>query len=79
MPIPGAVLGPAGQVHVDGGPHAGAQVGGAGVDVSVLLGAGVVLASLGLDGISDSLDASGQTGEDRARAREERGRAREEE
>merc|ERR550532_3490325 len=34
------------------------------VDVSVLLGAGVVLASLGLDGISDSLDAAGKTGKD---------------
>ena len=56
--------GPSGEVHVDGGPHACAQVGGAGVDVSVLLGAGVVLASLSLDGISDSLDAAGKTGED---------------
>ena len=56
--------GPSGEVHVDGGPHASAQVGGAGVDVSVLLGAGVVLASLGLDGISDSLDAAGKTGKD---------------
>merc|ERR1719317_1522917 len=29
-----AVLGPAGQVNVDGGPHASAKVGGAGVDVA---------------------------------------------
>merc|ERR1719219_1662612 len=50
-----AVLGPAGQVDVDGGPHAGAEVGGAGVDVSVLLGQSVLLAGLGLDGLLDSL------------------------
>ena len=56
--------GPSGKVDVDGGPHACAQVGGAGVDVSVLLGAGVILASLSLDGISDSLDATGKTSED---------------
>merc|ERR1711913_190135 len=35
-----AVLGPAGKVHVDGGPHAGAEVRGAGVDVAVLLHTG---------------------------------------
>merc|ERR1719433_1602747 len=50
--------GPAGEVHMDGGPHSSSQVGGAGVDVSVLLGAGVVLASLNLDGLSDSLDTA---------------------
>merc|ERR1712018_962732 len=55
---------PSGEVYVDGGPHASAQVGGAGADVSVLLGAGVVLASLSLDGISDSLDAAGKTSKD---------------
>ena len=59
-----ALLGPAGQVHVDGGPHAGAQVGGAGVDVSVLLGQSVVLARLGLDGLLDGLDAAGEALED---------------
>ena len=58
-----ALLGPAGQVHVDGGPHAGAQVGGAGVDVSVLLGQSVVLAGLRLDGLLDSLDTAGQAAE----------------
>merc|ERR1719150_1659262 len=57
-------LGPAGQVHVDGGPHAGAQVGGAGVDVAVLLGQSVVLAGLRLDGLLNGLDAAGQAGED---------------
>jgi len=56
--------GPSGEVHVNRGPHACAQVGGAGVDVSVLLGAGIVLASLSLDGISDSLDAAGKTSKD---------------
>merc|ERR1719205_239384 len=56
--------GPSREVHVDGGPHASAQVGGAGVDVSVLLRAGVILTSLSLDGISDSLDAAGKTSED---------------
>ena len=30
------LLGPAGQVHVHAGPHARAQVGGAGVEVAVL-------------------------------------------
>merc|ERR1719215_735698 len=56
--------GPAGEIHVDGGPHACAQVGGARVDVSVLLGAGVILASLSLDGSSDSSDAAGEASED---------------
>merc|ERR1719225_163113 len=45
--------GPAGEVHMDGGPHSSAQVGGA----------GVVLASLSLDSLSDSLDTAGKTGE----------------
>jgi len=58
------VLGPSGQVNVDRGPHAGAQVGGAGVDVAELGGNLEVLARLGLDGILDSLDASGQPLED---------------
>merc|ERR1719337_852036 len=59
-----ALLGPSGQVDVDGGPHAGAKIGGAGVDVSVLLGQSVFLARLGLDGLLDSSDAAGQAGED---------------
>ena len=59
-----ALLGPAGQVHVDGGSHAGAEVGGAGVDVAVLLGQSVVLAGLSLHGLLDSLDAAGQASED---------------
>jgi len=59
-----ALLGVAGQVNVDGGSHASAQVGGAGVDVAVLLRQGVFLARLGLDGLLDSLDTAGKTGED---------------
>jgi len=58
------VLGPSGQVNVDRGPHASAQVGGAGVDVAELGGNLEVLARLGLDGVLDSLDASGQPLED---------------
>merc|ERR1719513_203722 len=50
-----AVLGPSGQVKVDGGPHAGAQVCGAGVDVAELGGNLEVLAALSLDGVLDSL------------------------
>ena len=58
-----ALLGPAGEVHVNGGPHAGAEVGGAGVDEAVLLGARVVLAGLGLHGVTHGLDAAGEAGE----------------
>jgi len=54
------LLGPAGQVNVDGGPHASAQVGGAGVDVAELLGQLEVLARLSLDAVTDSLDATGE-------------------
>ena len=59
-----SLLGVAGEVDHDGSPHAGSQVGGAGVDVAVLLGQAEVLAGLSLDGVADSLDAAGQTGED---------------
>jgi len=59
-----ALLGPAGKVNVDGGPHAGTQVGGAGVDVAELLGQLEVLAGLSLDAVADSLDATGQALED---------------
>jgi len=57
-------LGPSGKVNVDGGSHASSKIGWARVDVSVLLGESVVLARLGLDGISDSLDSTGKTSED---------------
>ena len=53
------LLGPAWQVHVDAGPHAGAKVGGAGVKVAVLGVQHEVLARLGLDRVLDSLDALG--------------------
>merc|ERR1719367_1689290 len=59
-----SLLGVAGEVNVDGGSHASTEVGGAGVDVAVLLGQGVVLARLGLDAISDGLDTTGEAGED---------------
>jgi len=58
------VLGPAGQVNVDGGPHASAQVGGAGVDVAELGGQQEVLARLSLDGVTDGLDTPGEPLED---------------
>merc|ERR1719471_2276970 len=59
-----ALLGVAGQVDHDGSPHAGSKVGGAGVDVAVLLGQGELLARLSLDGVPDSLDAAREAGED---------------
>merc|ERR1712172_310342 len=57
------VLGPARQVHVDGGPHASTKVGGAGVDVAVLLIETEVLARLSLNGVLDGLDTLGQSAE----------------
>jgi len=57
-------LGPAGQVNVDGSPHASAKVGRAGVDVAVLGVEHEVLAALGLDGVADSLDTAGKTFKD---------------
>lgn len=57
-------LGPAGQVNVDGSPHAGAKVGGAGVDVAILGVKHEFLAGFGLDGIADGLDTAGKTLED---------------
>merc|ERR550517_541597 len=58
------LLGVSGQVNHDGGPHAGSEVGGAGVDVAEPLREGKVLARLSLDRVSHSLDATGKTGED---------------
>merc|ERR1719458_125316 len=58
------LLGVSGQVNHDGGPHAGAKVGGAGVDVAVLLREGKFFARFRLDGVSDSLDSTRETGED---------------
>merc|ERR1712142_716838 len=58
------MLGVSGQVDVDGSSHASAQVGGARVNVAELGGNLEVLAALGLDGVLDSLDASGEPLED---------------
>ena len=55
---------PTGQVHMDRGPHAGAQVGRARVDVAVLGVQHKVFARLLLDGVADGLDATGQPVED---------------
>merc|ERR1712133_231592 len=46
---------------MDGGSHACAEVGGAGVDVAVLGIEHELAARLGSDRVSDSLDTSGQT------------------
>jgi len=59
-----AVLGPAGQVNVDGGTHASSQVGGAGVDVAELLGVLELLATFSLDRFTDSGDTLGEPLED---------------
>merc|ERR1719189_3188085 len=59
-----SLLGPPGKVNVHGGAHAGSKIGGAGVDVAVLLIQTEVLADLSLDAVADSLDASGETTED---------------
>jgi len=57
-------LGPSRQVNMDRSPHASAQVSGARVNVAKLLTEEEVLSTLGLDGVSDSLDSSGQSLED---------------
>merc|ERR1719192_764342 len=54
------LLGPAWKVDVDRGPHAGSQVGGAGVDVSVLSVKHEVLSRLCLNTVFDGLDATGE-------------------
>ena len=59
-----AVLGPAGQVNVDGGTHTSAQVGGAGVNVTEFGADLEILARFSLDRVLDSLDASGKSFED---------------
>jgi len=59
-----SLLGPSGKVDVHGSAHAGSKIGGAGVDVAVLLIQTEVLANLSLDAVADSLDASGETTED---------------
>jgi len=59
-----SLLGVSGKINVDGSSHASSKIGWARVDVSVLLGEGIVLARLGLDGIANSLDSTGKTSED---------------
>jgi len=58
------LFGPSRKVDMDGGSHASAQVGGTRVDESVLLRVGVVFAGLGLDGLLDGLDTTGEAAED---------------
>jgi len=58
------LLCPSGEIDMDRGTHASSKIGGAGVDVSVLLREGKVLAALSLDRVSDSLDSTGKTRED---------------
>ena len=55
-----AFLGPSGQVNVNGSPHAGAQVGGAGVQVAQLFVQHEFLAGFGFDGVTNSLDTTSQ-------------------
>lgn len=59
-----SLLGPPGKVDVHGSAHAGSKIGGAGVDVAVLLIQTEVLANLSLDAVADGLDSSGETTED---------------
>ena len=55
------LLGPPWQIHVNRGSHPSAQVGGAGVEISVLGVQHEVLARLSLDRVLDSLDATSQS------------------
>ena len=57
----GSELGPAGEVNMDRGPHTCAEVGGAGVDVSVPRVKHEVMSRLLLDRILDSLDAASKS------------------
>ena len=56
-----AFLGPPWQVNVDRGAHAGAQVGGAGVEVAVLLGDLEVFAGLVLNRLLHRIDSPGKS------------------
>merc|ERR1712045_577729 len=55
------VLSPSRQVNMDRGPHASSQVGGARVNVSIFSIQTEVFSRLLLDGVTDSLDTSGQS------------------
>jgi len=59
-----SLLGPSRKINMDGGSHTSAKIGGAGVDVSVLLRVGIVFARFSLDRFLDSLDTAGKTAED---------------
>jgi len=58
------LLGPSGEINVDGSTHASSKVGWAGVDVSVLLRESIFLARLSLDGSLNSCDSTGKTFKD---------------
>merc|ERR1719362_1536209 len=58
------VLGPSGQVNVDGGTHTSTQVGGARVNITEFGGDLEILARFSLDGVTDTLDASGESFKD---------------
>jgi len=59
-----ALLGPARQIHMDRGTHSGTKIGGAAVEVSILLTQHEVLARLSFDRVLHSLDTSGEPLED---------------
>merc|ERR1712178_640967 len=59
-----SLLGPSWKVNMDRGSHTSTKIGGARVDVSVLLGEGIVLARLSLNRLLDSLDSTGKSAED---------------
>jgi len=54
-------LGPAREVNVDGGTHTSSKVGGAGVDITILLRESKFLSRFSLDRISNSLDTTSKT------------------
>merc|ERR1719184_530668 len=64
QPVHTGLFGPALKINMNGCPHASTKVGGAGVDVAVLLIQTEVLSRLLLDGLLDSLDTLGKPGED---------------
>merc|ERR1712210_171726 len=49
---------------MDGGTHTSSKVGGAGMDIAVLLGESKVLATFSLDRVSNSLDTASKTSKD---------------
>jgi len=57
-------LGPAREVNMDRGTHTSSKVGRAGVDIAILLRESKVLATFGLDRVSNSLDTTSKTSKD---------------